>query len=58
LETLVTSLPKSVWIIGKVIGIGTVGLASAEERKQMDQVLKKLEAFFQSRGYLVELLPS
>lgn len=51
------SLPASVWVDGKSIGIQQVGLASGADHQTMDQVTEKAKAFFTSKGYRVYGLP-
>lgn len=57
LERVFTSLPKSVWVNGKEIGVTSVGLASVEEHKRMERVLDEVTTFFHSKGYRVQRLP-
>lgn len=57
LEKVFASLPKSVWVNGKEIGITSVGLASVEAHKRMESVSQEVIAFFQNKGYRIQLLP-
>jgi len=58
LEEVFASLPASVWVDGKSIGIQQVGLASEADHQTMDQVMEKVKAFFTGRGYRVYGVPS
>jgi hypothetical protein len=57
LEEVFASLPASVWVDGKSIGIQQVGMASEPDHQTMDQVTEKVKAFFTGKGYGVYGLP-
>jgi len=57
LEEVFASLPASVWVDGKSIGIQQVGLASEADHQTMDQVTGKVKAFFTGKGYRAYGLP-
>jgi hypothetical protein len=56
LEQVFASLPESVWVNGREIGLTAVGLASAEDTRLMDERLKTVEEFFRGKGYRVRQL--
>jgi hypothetical protein len=58
LEEAVASLPASVWVDGKSIGVQQVGLASEADHQTMAEMKEKVRAFFTSKGYRVYGLPS
>jgi len=58
LEEAFASLPASVWVDGKSIGIQEVGLATEADQQTMAQIKEKVKAFFTSKGYRVYGLPS
>jgi hypothetical protein len=53
LQEIFTSLPSSVWVDGKSIGVQQIGIASEADHQTMDQVMEKLKAFFAGKGYRV-----
>jgi len=57
LKEVFASLPASVWVDGKSIGIQQVGLASEADHQTMDQVTGKVKAFFTGKGYRTYGLP-
>ena len=57
LEEVFTSLPGSVWVDGKSIGITQVGVESEADHQTMSQVTEKVKAFFTNKGYRVHGLP-
>lgn len=57
LEQMFISLPKSVWVNGKEIGVTKIGFASRGEHKRMDNMLEAVANFFQSKGYRIRHLP-
>ena len=57
LKEVLASLPASVWVDGKSIGIQQVGLASEADHQTMDQVTGKVKAFFTGKGYRTYGLP-
>lgn len=57
LEQVFVSLPKSVWVNGREIGLTSVNSASLEEKKLSGEMSKTVEKFFLSKGYRVSLLP-
>lgn len=57
LEEIFASLPASVWVDGKSIGVQQVGVASVVDLQTMDQITEKVTAFFTGRGYRVYGLP-
>jgi len=57
LEAVFSSLPGSVWVNGKEIGVTSVGLASVGEHKRMESVLEEVTTFFHNKGYRVQRLP-
>jgi len=58
LEEIFASLPASVWVDGKSIGVQQVGLATEADHQTMDEITEKVKAFFASKGYRVYSLPS
>jgi hypothetical protein len=56
-EEILASLPASVWVEGKSIGVQQINLASEADHQTMDQVTEKLTAFFSCKGYRVRRLP-
>jgi hypothetical protein len=56
-DEIFASLPASVWVEGKSIGVQQLGLASEADHQTMDQVTQKLTAFFAGKGYRVRRLP-
>jgi hypothetical protein len=56
-EEIFASLPASVWVEGKSIGVQQINLASEADHQTMDQVTEKLTAFFSGKGYRVRRLP-
>jgi hypothetical protein len=56
-EEIFASLPASVWVDGKSIGVQQIGLASEADHQTMDRVTEKLKAFFADKGYRVNSLP-
>jgi hypothetical protein len=56
-EEIFASLPASVWVDGKSIGVQQIGLASEADHQTMDRVTEKLKAFFALKGYRVNRLP-
>ena len=58
LEEIFASLPASVWVDGKSIGVQQVGLATEADHQMMDEITEKVKAFFASKGYRVYSLPS
>lgn len=57
LEQMFISLPKSVWVNGKEIGVTKIGLASREQHKRMDDMMQAVVNFFRSKGYRIQYLP-
>jgi hypothetical protein len=57
MKEVFASLPASVWVDGKSIGIQQVGLASEADHQTMDQVTGKVKAFFTGKGYRTYGLP-
>lgn len=57
IDEVFDSLPVSVWVEGKSIGVQQVNLASEEGHQTMDEVTEKLTAFFSGKGYRVRRLP-
>lgn len=55
-EEIFASLPASVWVDGKSIGVQQIGLASETDHQTMDQVTEKLKAYFAGKGYRVNVL--
>jgi len=58
LEEVFASLPASVWVDGKSIGVQQLGLASEADHQTMAQITEKVKAFFTRKGYRVYGLPS
>ena len=58
LEEIFASLPASVWVDGKSIGVQQVGLATEADHQTMDEITEKVKAFFAGKGYRVYSLPS
>jgi len=56
-EEIFASLPASVWVEGKSIGVQQINLASEADHQTMDHVTEKLTAFFSGKGYRVRRLP-
>jgi MORN repeat protein len=56
-EGIFASLPASVWVDGKSIGVQQIGLASEADQQTMAQITEKVKAFFTSKGYRVYRLP-
>jgi hypothetical protein len=54
---VVASLPASVWVDGKSIGIQQVGLASEADYQTMAEITEKVRTFFIDNGYRVYRLP-
>jgi hypothetical protein len=58
LEEVFASLPGSVWVDGKSVGITQIGaFASEADSQTMSQITEKVKAFFSSKGYRVYGLP-
>jgi len=57
LEEVFASLPASVWVDGKSIGVQQVGLASETDHQTMAQITEKVKEFFTGKGYRVYGLP-
>jgi hypothetical protein len=57
LEEVFASLPASVWVDGKSIGIQQVGLASEADHQTMGETTEKVKAFFIGKGYRAYRLP-
>jgi hypothetical protein len=57
LAEVVTSLPTSVWVDGKSIGLEQIGLATEPDHQTMDQVTEKVTAYLAGSGYRVHRLP-
>jgi len=57
LEDVLASLPQSVWVEGKSIGIQEPGFATEEQRRVMAEVTEKVKAFLVGKGYRVQRLP-
>jgi hypothetical protein len=57
LEEVAASLPASVWVDGKSIGIQQVGLSSEADHQTIVEITEKVRAFFTSKGYRVYGLP-
>jgi len=57
LKEVFASLPASVWVDGKSIGIQQVGLASEADHQTMDEITEKVKAFFAGKGYRAYRLP-
>ena len=57
LEQVFMSLPKSVWVNGREIGLTSVNFASLEDQKLLEEGSKTVENFFLSKGYRVSHLP-
>jgi hypothetical protein len=58
LEQVFASLPASVWVDGKSIGIRRVGLASEWDQRTMAKITEQMKAFFTNKGYRVHGLPT
>ena len=57
IDGVFASLPASVWVEGKSIGVQQINLASEADHQRMDQITEKLTAFFSGKGYRVRRLP-
>ena len=57
LAEVVTSLPASVWVDGKSIGLEQIGLTTEPDHQTMDQVTEKVTAYLAGSGYRVHRLP-
>ncbi len=57
IDEVFASLPASVWVEGKSIGVQQINIASEADHQTMDQVTEKLTAFFSGKGYRVRRLP-
>lgn len=57
LEDVLASLPQSVWVEGKSIGIQEPGLATEKQHRAMAEVAKKVKAVLVEKGYRVHGLP-
>ena len=57
LKEVFASLPASVWVDGKSIGIQQVGLASEADHQTMDQITGKVKEFFTDKGYRTYGMP-
>lgn len=57
LEEVFASLPGSVWVDGKSIGITQIGAASEAGHLRMIQNTEQVKAFFIKKGYRVNGLP-
>lgn len=58
LAEVVTSLPASVWVDGKSIGLQQIGMVAEPWGHQtMDQVTEKVTTYFAGLGYRVHRLP-
>jgi len=58
LDEIFASLPRSVWVDGKSIGIQRVGLATEQDQRTMAQITEEVKAFFTNKGYRVRELPT
>jgi hypothetical protein len=56
-QEIFASLPTSVWVDGKSIGVQQIGIASEADHQTMDQVMEQLRSFFAGKGYRVNRLP-
>lgn len=56
-EEIFASLPASVWVDGKSIGVQQVGVATEADHRTMAQIAEKVKEFFISKGYRVYGLP-
>jgi len=54
---VLASLPDSVWVEGKSIGIQETGWATEPQHQVMAEVAEKVKAFLIKNGYRVNLLP-
>jgi hypothetical protein len=57
LKEVLASLPPSVWVEGKSIGIQEPGFATEEQHRVMAKVAEKVKTFLVRRGYRVQGLP-
>jgi len=57
-EEIFASLPASVWVDGKSIGVQQVGVATEADHRTMAQIAEKVKEFFISKGYRVYGLPN
>jgi hypothetical protein len=57
IDEVFASLPASVWVEGKSIGVQQINLASEADHQTMDQITERLTAFFSDKGYRVRRLP-
>src|SRR6202051_858567 len=57
LAEVVTSLPGSVWVDGKSIGLEQFGVATEPDHQTMDQVTEKVTTYVVGSGYRVHRLP-
>jgi hypothetical protein len=57
IDEVFASLPASVWVEGKSIGVQQINIASEADHQTMDQITEKLTAFFSGKGYRVRRLP-
>jgi hypothetical protein len=58
LDEIFASLPRSVWVDGKSIGIQRVGLGTEQDQRTMAQITEEVKAFFTNKGYRVRELPT
>jgi hypothetical protein len=56
LAKVVTSLPASVWVDGKSIGLEQIGVATEPDHQTMDQVTEKVRTYLAGLGYRVHRL--
>jgi len=56
LQEIFASLPSSVWVEGKSVGVQQIGIASEADHQTMDQVVERLDVFFAGKGYRVNRL--
>jgi len=57
LEEVFASLPGTVWVDGKSIGITQVGFAPEADHLMMDQITETVKAVLTTKGYRVHGLP-
>jgi hypothetical protein len=57
LEDVLASLPPSVWVEGKSIGIQETGFATEEQHRVMAEVAEKVKAVLARKGYRIQRLP-
>jgi hypothetical protein len=56
LDKVLASLPQSVWISGKEVGITSVN-GSVEDKNRMERMLEEVTTILQNKGYQVRRLP-